>query len=58
MVDATWLEFELGSEDSPTSNVQKIFDRLKSLEKPLHEYTTVINLGLVTQHMYFFVNFL
>lgn len=35
MVDATWLEFELGFEDPPTSNVQKIFDRLKSLEKTI-----------------------
>lgn len=26
MLEAIWLELELGSEDPPTSNVQKIFD--------------------------------
>lgn len=35
MLDATWLEFELGSEDPPASNVQKIFDILKPLEKTI-----------------------
>ena len=46
MLDAIRPEFELNFEDSPTPEVQKFFELLKSVEEPLHEHTIVTLLSL------------
>jgi hypothetical protein len=49
MLDAIWPELEINSEDPPTPEVQKFFDMLKALKKPLHEHTTVSVLAFITR---------
>jgi hypothetical protein len=51
MFEATWLEFDLDTEDPPTSEVEEFFRLQKALREPLHEHAKVTVLAFVTQRM-------
>jgi hypothetical protein len=48
MLEAIRLEFDLDTEDPPTSEVEEFFRLLKASEEPLHEHTKVTVLAFVT----------
>jgi hypothetical protein len=49
MLDAIWPKLETNSEDPPTPEVQKFFNKLRDSEESLHEHTTVGILAFVTR---------
>jgi hypothetical protein len=49
MLEAIRPEFDLDTEDPPTSRVGEFFMLLKALEEPLQEHTKVIVLAFVTR---------
>jgi hypothetical protein len=51
MLEAIWPEFNLDTEDPPTSEAEKFFRLLKASEEPLHEHTKVTLLAFVTRLM-------
>jgi hypothetical protein len=62
MLEAIRPEFDLDTEDPPTSEVEEFFRLLKASEEPLHEHTKVIVLAFVTWLMaikseFFFSNY-
>jgi hypothetical protein len=62
MLEAIRPEFDLDTEDPPTSEVEEFFRLLKASEEPLHEHTKVTVLAFVTRLMaiksvFFFSNY-
>jgi hypothetical protein len=51
MLEAIWPEFDLDTEDPPTSEVEKFFRLLKASEELLHEHTKATLLAFVTRLM-------
>jgi hypothetical protein len=49
MLEAIRLEFDLHTEDPPTSEVEEFFRLLKALEEPLHKQTKATLFTVVTQ---------
>jgi hypothetical protein len=51
MLEATWPEFDLDTEDPPTPEVEEFFRLLKASEELLHEHMKVTVLAFVTRLM-------